>query len=59
MNPEEIRATIDDFIDLLENGKADTQANLHALEVDLDRLALAYHFADVESEDYDSERAFI
>jgi hypothetical protein len=55
MNPKEIRAAIDDFIDLLENGKDDTQANLHALELDLDRLALAYHFADVESEGYDSD----
>ena len=55
MNPEEIRATIDDFIDLLENGKEDTQANLHALELILDRLALAYHFADVKSEGYDSD----
>ena len=55
MNPKEIRATIDDFIDLLENGKEDTQANLLALELDLDRLALAYHFADVKSEGYDSD----
>jgi hypothetical protein len=45
MKPQDIRVSINDFLDLLENSKGDAQANMHALELALDRLALAYHFA--------------
>ncbi len=55
MIQKEIRTAIEDYIDLLENGLNDEQANIRALELNLDRLALAYHFAEVVFEDYDSE----
>jgi hypothetical protein len=55
MIQKEIRAAIEGFINLLENGLNDEQANIHALELNLDNLALAYHFAEVVFEDYDSE----
>jgi hypothetical protein len=65
MIQKEIRSAIDDFIDLLENGLNNEQANIRALELSLDRLALVYHLADgvfedcdfdAPSQDYDSLR---
>jgi hypothetical protein len=55
MIQEEIRTAIDAFIDLLQNGSNNEQANIRALELSLDRLALAYHFAGGAFEDHDSE----
>ncbi len=51
----DIRAAIEGFIDLLENGLNDEQANIRALELNLDKLALAYHLIEVAFEDYASE----
>jgi Domain of unknown function (DUF5063) len=55
MNQKEILTVINDFIGLLEKGLNDEQANLRSLELILDRLALAYHFAEVDLEDYDTD----
>lgn len=51
MNSQAIRASINNFLDLLENNQGDVQANTHALELALDQLALAYHFSSAEFED--------
>jgi hypothetical protein len=46
MNRQDIRAIVYDFLDLLEKGQGDEQANIRALELALDQLALAYHAAN-------------
>jgi len=51
MNSQAIRASINNFLDLLENYQGDLHANMHALELALDQLALAYHFSSAEFED--------
>lgn len=64
MEAQEVRIAIEEFIHLLEEGQNDKQANAHALEICLNRLALAYHYADAEldcetdapSENYDRLR---
>jgi hypothetical protein len=55
LNQQDIRATVHEFLDLLDNGKGDEQANIRTLELVLDRLALAYHFADDIFEDGHSD----
>lgn len=42
MNETDLHAVVKSFLDLLENGKQDEQENIRALELALDRLALAY-----------------
>ncbi len=48
MNRQDIRKAVDDFLDLLENGKGSEKENIRALEFALDQLALASHFLDDE-----------
>lgn len=55
MNQLDIRAAIDDFLDLLANGTSNEPENIRALERALDLLALAYHFTDDVSTDDFSE----
>jgi hypothetical protein len=51
MIPQDILASIAGFLELLENGAGDQEANTRDLELALDRLALAHHFADAIFED--------
>ena len=51
INQQDIRAAVHAFLGLLEHGNGNELENIHALELALDRLALAYHFADDEFEE--------
>ncbi len=53
MSQQDIHTAIYDFLDLLENGRGSEQKNIHALELALDRLALAYHFSEDEFDETD------
>lgn len=52
MNRDEIHEAISDFLALL-NGKEDVEAREAVLALALDRLALAYHFADYKFDETD------
>jgi|SRR3990172_7024144 len=52
METQDILAAINDYLDVLEYDRGNVDTNIRALELALDRLALAYHFApDVFEED--------
>ena len=46
---EDILKTILEYLDLIANGKGGAAENLQALDLALDKLALAYHFARYET----------
>ena len=46
MSRDDIHGVVLEYVDLIENGKEDAEENLKALEVILDKLALARHFID-------------
>lgn len=50
LSREDILNTILEYLDLLANGRGGATENLEALDVVLDKLALAYHFAEYETE---------
>jgi len=67
MIQKDIRQTVKEFLDMLENGQGDETTNVRSLELALDQLALAYHYANCVFEeghpeppgqDYDHWRAF-
>jgi hypothetical protein len=55
MNAQDICASIHGFPELLETGGSDEQSNIRTLELALDRLGLAYHFASEVFEDGHSD----
>jgi hypothetical protein len=48
---QEIHSTILSFLEFLENGKSELPADIDALELALDKLALIYHFVGEISDD--------
>ncbi len=50
---QDIRAAVSEFLELLEHGRGEVKANVSALEIALDRLALAYHFSEDVFDDVD------
>lgn len=57
MNREDIHNVVLDYLDLIENGRASVEDNLQALELILDKLALAHNFLDFQFEDADHPEA--
>jgi hypothetical protein len=53
MNREDIRLAVLEFLALIEQGKATPEANLLALELSLDRLALAHNFVEFEYDEHE------
>ena len=53
MNRDDIHKTITDFLALLNAKEKDSEARAEKLKLALDRLALAYHFADCKFDEKD------
>jgi hypothetical protein len=48
MNRDDIQSAVREYLDLIENGQAGAAENLQALELVLDKLALAHNFIDFQ-----------
>lgn len=48
MNPHDIHNAVLEYLDLIEKGKGDAEENLQALELSLDKLALAHNFIEYQ-----------
>jgi hypothetical protein len=53
MNRDDIHKAISDFLDLLDGGKEDAEGREAALALNLDRLALAYHYSEYKFDETD------
>jgi hypothetical protein len=57
MNRDDIQNAVLEYLDLIENGKASVAENLQALELVLDKLALAHNFIDFQFDKADHPEA--